>query len=327
MPAKLYKIVRSNLEKCQSAAIAAVESYNRPSPQFRTALYVVLIVMAWQAFFHAYYYKRKQNPWYQSRPSKSKKGVRYQKVDGEPRHWDLSKCLTEYFRDKQPPERKNLEFLLGLRNKIEHRNLPQLDQNLYGECQAALMNLEDYLISEFGERYGLAESLSLSLQFSRIRPSEQKKAVEVLARSATTVMDYVEKFRASLTDQVLNDFGYSFRVFLVPKVANRANTADAAIEFVHVDDANDNEREHLNNINVLIKEKHIYIANLDKKKPAEVVELVSGTLPFGFKMHHHTMAWKHFEVRPKKNSKKPEITNQTYCVYDHAHKDYLYTKA
>ena len=231
------------------------------------------------------------------------------------------------FGDRQPPERKNLEFLLGLRNKIEHRNLPQLDPTLYGECQAALMNLEDYLVREFGDQYGLEESLSLSLQFSRISPPEQKKAIKALARSARTVMDYVERFQGGLNDQVLNDHGYSYRVFLVPKVANRENSADAAIEFLHIDEADEEQKARLDKLNVLIKDRHIPIANLDKKKPTEVVEMVSDALPFVFNMHHHTMAWRHFEVRPRSNSNKPEHTNHTYCVFDSAHKDYLYTEA
>ena len=283
--------------------------------------------MAWQAFFHAYYYKRNRKPWYQSRTSKHRKGVRYERVDGEPKHWDLSKCLAEFFRDRQPPERKNLEFLLGLRNKIEHRDLPQLDQILYGECQAALMNLEDYLIREFGDRYGLEESLSLSLQFSRTRPPEQKRAIGALAGGARTVMDYIERFQGGLNDQILNDHGYSYRVFLVPKVANRENAADTAVEFLHIDEADEEQKARLKRLNVLIKDKHIPIANLDIKKPSEVVDTVSGALPLVFNMHHHTMAWKHFQVRPVSKSNKPERTNQFYCVYDNAHKDYLYTKA
>ena len=327
MTAKLSILTKNNLEKCQAAAIAAVDSYNRPGPRFRTALYVVLIVMAWQAFFHAYYYKRNRKPWYQSRTSKHRKGVRYERVDGEPKHWDLSKCLTEFFRDRQPPERKNLEFLLGLRNKIEHRDLPQFDQILYGECQAALMNLEDYLIHEFGDRYGLEESLSLSLQFSRTRPPEQKRAIGALAGGARTVMDYIERFQSGLNDQILNDHGYSYRVFLVPKVAIRENAADTAVEFLHIDEADEEQKARLKRLNVLIKDKHIPIANLDIKKPSEVVDTVSGALPLVFNMHHHTMAWKHFQVRPVSKSNKPERTNHTYCVYDNAHKDYLYTKA
>ena len=327
MPIKLPRLTKSNIEKCREAAIAAVESYNRPGRRFRTALYVVLIVMAWQAFFHAYFYRRNQKPWYKSRSSKKKTGIRYQKVDGEPKHWDLSQCLTEYFRDKHPPERKNLEFLLGLRNKIEHRNLPQLDPTLYGESQAALMNLEDYLAREFGSDYGLADSLSLSLQFSRISPPEQRKSIQALTKSTNTVMAYVEEFRGSLDDQLLNDIGYSYRVFLVPKVANRKNAADAAIEFVHFDAIDEEKRANLKRINVLIREKRIPVVNLEGKKPKEVVEEVSRSLPFEFKMNHHVMAWKHFKVRPPRNSKKPEHTNQTHCLYDSAHKDYLYTKA
>ena len=327
MAAKLSMPTKSNLEKCRVSAIAAVGSYNRPGPRFRTALYVVLIVMAWQAFFHAYFYKQNRKPWYRSRTSGEGKGVRYEKVDGEPKHWDLSTCLTEYFCDSHPPVRKNLEFLVGLRNKIEHRNLPQLDPTLYGECQAALMNLEDYLVREFGDRYGLEESLFLALQFSRIRPPEQKMAVRGLTRSAKSVMDYIERFRGGLNDQVLNDHGYSYRVFLVPKLANRESSADAAIEFVHIDQVDEEQKAKLDKLNVLIKDRHIPVVNLDKKKPKQVVDTVSDGLPFVFNLHHHTMAWKHFRVRPVGNSNRPEQTNDKYCVYDSAHKDYLYTKA
>ena len=267
MAAKLSLLTRSNLEKCRTAAIAAVDAYNRPGPRFRTALYVVLIVMAWQAFFHAYFYKQNRKPWYQSRSSKHRTGVRYKKVDGDPKHWDLNKCLEEYFRDLQPPVRKNLEFLLGLRNKIEHRNLPQIDSNLYGECQAALMNLEDNLVREFGDRCRLEESLSLALQFSRTGPPEQNQAFRGLARSAQSIMDYIERFRCGLNDQVLNDHGYSYRVFLVPKIANRENSTDAAIEFLHIDQSDKEQKERLYNLNVLIKDKYVSVSNLDKKKP------------------------------------------------------------
>ena len=327
MPLKLSRPTKSNLNKCQVAAVSAVDSYNRPGLQFRSPLYVVLIIIAWQAFFHAYFYNRNQKPWYQSRMSKHKKGVRYKKIDGEPKHWDLAKCIEEYFCDKHPPERKNLEFLIGLRNKIEHRNLPHLDTILFGECQAALMNLEDYIVNKFGVQYGLGESLSLSLQFSRAMPLEKKKAIQTLAGGAKSVIDYIQQFKGGLTEEVLNNHGYSYRVFLVPKIANRENTADAAVEFFHIDETDEGQRAKLQRLNVLIKERQIPVANLDKKKPTEVVNSVSNSIPFVFNMHHHTTAWKHFNVRPKQRESKPESTNAKYCVYDNAHQDYLYTEA
>ena len=242
-------------------------------------------------------------------------------------HWDLKMCLREYFRNSNPPARKNLEFLLGLRNKIEHRDLPQLDEIIYGECQSALMNLEDHLVKEFGPQFGLSDSLAFSLQFSRIRPSEQRQAFKSMIKEAKLVFDYIETFKASLSDQILNDVGYAFRFFLVPKVANRQNSADAAIEFVRLDDLDDEQRTAFKNLTVLSKERHVPVSNVDKKKPAEVVKCVSSKLPFIFKMHHHTKAWKYFNVRPPGGSKKAHLTDSKYCVYDSAHKDYLYTSA
>ena len=121
---------------------------------------------------------------------------------------------------------------------------------------------------------GLEEVLSLSLQFSRTRPPEKKRAIEALAGGARTVMEYIERFRGGLTDHVFNDLGYSYRVFLVPKTANRENTADAAVEFIHIDDADEEQRIQLDRLNVLIKDRQIPIANLDKKKPSEVVDAV-----------------------------------------------------
>ena len=327
MPKRLSSITKDNLEKCHAAAVAAVDSYNRPGPRFRTALYVVLIIIAWQALFHAYFYKQNQKPWYRSGESKHKKGVRYERVDGEPKHWDLSTCLNKYFRGEHPPERKNLEFLLGLRNKIEHRHLPQLDSTLYGECQAALINLERYIIQEFGNQYGLEESLSVSLQFSNVRPSEQQKAIKSLAGSMETVMEYIETFRGGLSDHALNHPGYAYRVFLVPKIVNRENTADFAIEVVHFDQNNEEQKSNLQKMNLLIKEKKVPIANLDLQKPTGVVNSVSTEIAYKIKMHHHTKAWKYFKVRPVSTSAHPEKTNSSYCVYDNAHNDYLYTKA
>ncbi len=251
--------------------------------------------------------------------------MRYEKIDGEPKHWELSICLKEYFRDHNPPERKNLEFLLGLRNKIEHRNLPQLDPALYGECQAALLNLERCLVRQFGDQYALQDSLSVSVQFSSIRPQEQMKAIKSLAGEARTVMDYINTFRAGLANDDLNHPGYAYRVFLVPKIVNRENSADSAIEFVHFDETDEDQQDALRKVNVLIKAKHVPITNLDLKKPTEVVAKVSELLPFVFNMHHHTTAWKHFDVRPETGSKQPQQTDSSYCVYDNAHKDYLYT--
>lgn len=329
MPKGLPKDVRNQLDKCRAAAISAVEVYNKPRTNFRTAHYTILIILAWNAFFHAYFYREGIRPWYSTKSSSSGRGVRYEKIDGEPKHWDLKKCIKEFYKDKQPPERKNLSFLLGLRNKIEHRDIPELEMNLYGECQSALINLEDYLFDYFGKKYSLSEQLSMSLQFTRSLHSEKKRALSTLAlKNGKEIKNYIEDFRAKLPEHTLNSMKYAFSVFLVPKVANRKSAGDVAIEFVKIDEDNRDETERLEKLNVLIKKKHIPIANLDMYKPSKIIEEVNKKVDKKIKnMHFHTNAWKYYKIRPASNSKNPEDTQSQYCVYDPVHGDYLYTKA
>jgi len=286
----------------------------------------MLIVLSWTALFHALFYKRGTNPWYK-KPGKNPKGDRYVRIDGDPKHWDLSECLKEYFGGNHPPERKNLEFLIGLRNKIEHRYLPDLDAGLYGECQAALLNLEELIASEFGQSHSLVEQLAVSLQFSRVVPPEKKRATKAHAASVKTVKEYVEKFRGNLPSSTLNSTKYSFNVYLVPKVANRKELADTVVEFAKLDGLKPEELARLEKLNVLIKEKHIPIANLDLLKPSQVVAAVASSLPHRFSTNDHSSAWRHYGVRPPPNAPKPEITVSQYCVHDRPHKDYLYTDA
>jgi hypothetical protein len=320
----LPKTVKTNVEKCRSAAVAAVDVYNRPGSRFRTAHYIVLIILAWTALMHAVFYSQGRRPWYR-RPGA---GIRYVKIDGDPEHWDLSECLSQHFGGQHPAERKNLEFLIGLRNKIEHRELPDLDAALYGECQAALLNLEEWLVTNFGKRYALTDQLAVSLQFSQLIPSEKKQAAKTLAKGvAASVTEYVERFRGGLPAAVLNSMKYSFNVFLVPKLANRKSAADASVQFINVNEASPEEIERLTRLNVLIREKHIPIANLDMFKPGKVVASVAAKLPRPFTIGTHTLAWKHYAVRPQTGAQNPTATKSQFCVYDPAHSDYLYTQA
>ena len=322
MPRGLPQAVKDNIEKCQMAALAAVDAYNRPGKRFRTAQYLIMIIIAWIAIFHAIFYRRNINPWYKARNG------RYIRVDGDPKHWDLTECLKQYFDEDNPAVRQNLEFLIGLRNKIEHRNLPELDPSLYGECQASLINLEELLVESFGAKYALADQLAVSLQFSTTVPSEKRRAARSLASGASrSVREYVETFRGNLPSTVLNSMKYSFNVFLVPKVANREKVADAAVEFIRVDEASEEELERLEKLNVLIKEKKIPIANLDLFRPGQITEQVNQQSRFKMTINSHTDAWRYYEVRPNTGDPNPERCKPEYCVYDEAHNDYLYTRA
>lgn len=127
----MRKVTELHLEKARTAAIAAIEAYNKPGSRFRTAHFIVLMNIAWTALFHAIFFERGEKPYY-SRGEGT--GTRYEKVAGEYKHWDLMECLRRYYREQNPPERSNIQFLIGLRNEIEHRDIPELEPTLYGEC-------------------------------------------------------------------------------------------------------------------------------------------------------------------------------------------------
>jgi hypothetical protein len=323
MPRGLPKSVKDQLEKARQSCIAAVDAYNRPGPSFRTAQFIVLMIIAWTGLYHAIFYQRRHNPWYRNR-----KTGRYEKVGGEPKHWELSHCLAEFFGEQNPAERTNIEFLIELRNRIEHRHLPHLDATLFGECQATLINFEELLVSQFGNKYALVDHLSLAIQFSQLVSEERSKAIKSSVKAKSDgVSSFIESFRTSLDGTTLSSQKYAFSVYLVPRVANRERSADAAVSFVRVDEASPEELERLQRLNVLIRDKHIPIANHDLYKPSEVVQQVAARIQRPFSVNQHTAAWKYFDVRPPSGAARPEHTKARYCIYDSAHNDYVYTDA
>ena len=320
------RLVQQHLLKGRDAALAAVDNYNRPGTSFRTRTFVLLMVVAWTSRFHAVFYAKKVKPWYVK--SGSGKGTRYDRVDGDPRHWELAKCVQEYWGSQNPPSRKNIEFFLGLRNKIEHRHYPELDPALYGECQAMLMNFEDLLVNEFGPDMALLDRVGVALQFSALRPNQQEEALRRLQSAALSdVREYIETFRAGLAPEILDSSQFSLRVFLIPKVENNPNVADLSVEFVPYDASNPVAMEELRRVTALIRQKTVPVASKGLLKPSAVVEQVQERLPFKFTQDTHTRCWKHYKVRPPGDSEQPENTRPEFCIFDELAKGYGYTEA
>jgi hypothetical protein len=213
MPARLPLEARANLRKAREAALLAVETYNRPGTIFRSANYIVLMIIAWTALFHAIFAKRKIKPFYRKKNSR-----RFERIDGDYRTWELAECLRQFFKDANPPRRKNLELFIALRNKIEHRFLPELDADIFGECQAMIMNVEALLCEEFGDRHALAASLAFALQFSKVTTTGQQRAMrEAAKQQLQSVRKYVDRFRSSLDDDVAPRLATETCFGLVPR--------------------------------------------------------------------------------------------------------------
>ncbi|MGE0886527.1 MAG: DUF3644 domain-containing protein [Blastocatellales bacterium] len=251
-------------------------------------------------------------------------------IDGDYKTWDLAKCAKEYWKGNEYAVYKNIEFFVGLRNKIEHSLMPELDFDIFGECQAHLINFENILSLEFGDKYSLTETLAMSLQFSRLREANKSKAIRKLHEALLPdVTNYIDKFRSSLTDDIYSDMEYSFKVFLVPNVGNHRSQDALAVEFVKYDSLEPEDADKYKKIVALIKDRHVPVANLDLMKAGDVAKRVAAAIrPRAFTAStHHARCWKYYKVRPANGSNNPMACNPKYCAYDEAHQDYVYTEA
>ncbi len=331
MPKGLPAVVKEHVEKARESAVLAVEVYNKPATKFRSGGFIVLMCIAWTSLFHAIFFARKVKPFYKDPLHPS----RYKKIDGDYKAWELGECIDQYFASNHPPERANLQFFVGLRNKIEHRSMPALDQGIFGECQALLFNFEDTLFREFGAKYMLHEAPALALQFSHLREDGQAKAIARLHGSLSeNVAQYVTRFRSGLGTEILNDMRYSYKVFLIPKLANNPGQADIAVEFVKYDPSNPQEMAKYEKLVAFIKPSVTQVVNPGGLRPGDIcravepiVQQVGGVSVKFNASYHHVRACQFYKVRPRTGNGDPRATNTQFCQYDEAHRDYVYTES
>jgi hypothetical protein len=332
MPRGLPRAVKICLEKSRDSALTAVEIYNKPAVSFKSGGYIVLMVIAWTSLFHAIFFRNKIKPFH-----RDKGGRRFLKLEGDYKYWELDTCLNEYFKsDSGNPIKLNLEFFCKLRNIIEHKSLPELDSNIFGECQALLLNYDEILEKEFGAKYCIRELLTFSLQ---LYPSSDNLSKAVLNNPlAQKAVDFIENYRSLITTSTLESGKYSFKAFLI-QVANHPSKNALPIQFVQYDKLNESEKHTIKRIATLVKFKYkeVPVLNVDLLRASAVTKIVQKGLGNPkvirnekerdkFTIDTHTRCWKKYEVRPGKNSENPERTITKYCLYDKIHKDYLYTK-
>jgi uncharacterized protein DUF3644 len=327
---RVGKNLRPYVDKARDSALLAVEVYNKPAIAFKSAAYVALMAIAWTSLLHAIFLRKHQRPYY-----KAGNG-RYVKVDGDYKHWELKECVQRFwFNDVNNPVRKNLEFFIPLRNKIEHRHIPELDAAIFGECQALLLNFDALLGGEFGEKRRLRECLTFSLQ---LFPSGESLAAAVKAnKNFKDIKRFVDDFRGAISADVQNSGQFSFKAFLI-QVANHQSQDALAIQFVQYDKLSDEQKAEVSRLPALIKLKSVGVVNADLIRAGDVVKAVQGQLGnpkvdrhgkqvAKFNLDTHARCWRRFNIRPPGQAEKPEFTDQRYCSYDKAHGDYLYTPA
>lgn len=319
MSRRLRRQARELLEKARHSALLAVETYNRPSAPFRTHGYVVLMQIAWTALFHAVFVRDGIKPDHRVR------GRRFVVVDGEPKWWELDECVTRHWQGRETAVTRNLRFIIGLRNKIEHRNLPELDIHVLGECQSMLFNFETLLEQEFGAEFAINESLVVPLQLSRLHAPNAGDALRHLIKPLPGELGtWVQAFRSSLSQEEYDSPEFSFRVLLIPELKNNPSRDAISVRFIPYEPG---KSPDMDQAIAMIKRSQVPIVNQGLVKPGQVVKDVQKRLGAvtNFTMAVHTQCWRFFGVRPSSDDEHPENCHTNHCIYDKAHEDYVYT--
>jgi hypothetical protein len=307
------------IDKSRESCLLAVQIYNNPLISFRTPGFIVQMIIAYTALFHAVFEADAKDYYYKNEDGTPKV------IDGDNYAWDISECIKYFYGEYSSPERENLKFCVRIRNQIEHRFIPELDLTFSGKCQSLVMNFEKLLVQQFGSFFALGKNLALALQFSTYQNVQTEALRATYKDEYEQIRKHADIYESTLSEEVLQSPSYSFRAFLIPKIGNHAKSSDIAIEFVKYDPDNPEDMKQYKKQVGFIRDRQVGVANPGTYTPSKVVEAVKQRTGKMFTMTDHTKAWKMFQVRPK-DLKKPESCKQKYCQLDKAFDQFIYTE-
>lgn len=287
---RVFSVKEELLNKSREAALSAVQIFNNPNVTFKSETYIVLMNIAWTYLLHAYYRAEKIDYRYFNQGPKRKQYDRTK--HGAFKHWELERCLND---EKCPLERevvKNLKFLIGLRHEIEHQMTTRIDDLLSARFQACCINYHDAITSLFGDGYGIAKHLAVSLQFASLSQA-QVESLDQHPGLPGFIKKYIEGFDGELTQDEFASTKFAYRVIFVPKTANHQNQADQVITFVKADSE---LAKSVNATYSVIRE-----TERPKSLPSQIVAKLKAEGFPRFSMTQHTNLWR---SRDAKNPSK-----------------------
>lgn len=274
---KVGSIRQELLQKSKEAALAAVAIFNNPNIMFKAETFIVLMIIAWTYLLHAFY--RSKHIEYRYCHSQSNGKRKFDKTkNGAYKFWELERCLNESSSPLDKDTSNNLRFLIGIRHEIEHQMTTRIDNILSAKFQACCLNYNEYLIKLFNDN-SIQQRLSFSLQFSSIS-EEQKNMLEDRKDLPGNIKSYILNFDQLLSDAEYSSPKYAYRIFFVPKTANRKGQADQVIEFVKADSE---IAKGLNANYAVINE-----TERPKYLPGQIVQYVQSKGYGRFRMYEHT---------------------------------------
>ncbi|MGV9195730.1 DUF3644 domain-containing protein [Arcanobacterium canis] len=252
---------RRLLEESRRQALVAIDFYNRPGDRRSYSDFIVHLHLAWQDLLLASRMRGKRQIYYQSKRKYVKN------PDGSRKTWELGRCLKEEY-DENDPIRSNLEFFIGLRNRIEHNFEDCLLVVTASEAHACIINYEAELIRRFGDEFTLGNDLKIPIFIHSLQPAEYDYMAEMRRGIPRATLNYITEFMAGLPKETSSDEKFSYRLALMP-VKGPKTEADMALSFVNIHDLSEEEKLKLmgKEGSVIIAEKFRNVVHGDEMLP------------------------------------------------------------
>lgn len=315
---------RRTVEASKREALEAVSHYNRPLADRGLEGFFMHMHTAWLYLLQAEFRKAKTDIRY-----RDGKG-HIEKVDGEPKCWDLARCARERWPNPNDAVRANVDLTVRIRNKIEHRWTEGDSLLVAGRAQALVTNYEEELVGHFGEAHSLGGSLRFPVFVGALTQEGAVRLAKEQAKAGKGLRRLISDFEAGLDPETREDPRYELRVNLIERVGPKSD-ADLAIEFLRQDALTEEQREVLRELGregkVMVRDVLRPVVLPDWMLPKPAAERVSARLPFEFNLSHFTAAWKKLGVRPPSGDPNPKRTKAEYCVYDTPNRNYVYSGA
>lgn len=282
MSRKIFSEKLDLIYKSREAMLSAVQIYNNPLISFKSESFIVLSLIAWTYLLHAYYRSKKIDYRYFDLNGKRKRF--HKNTDGTIRYWDLKECLSRNTCPLAKDVVNNLEFLIGLRNQIEHKKATGLDSYLSARYQACALNFNYYLKKLHGEKHSLDKILSVSLQFAELNYSQSQVIKNNKNLISKEIISYISNFDGNLSEHEIKSDQFAYRLIFTKVLAKRQGQADRVIEFI---DPNSDIAKSIS--------KEYWIKDETEKRKFSATQVIQKIQKSGFpnfKMHQHTLFWK-----------------------------------
>ena len=288
--------------KAKEGMLAAVEIFNSPLITFKSETTITLVCTAWTYLLQAHCLEASREI-RQLEPRKSRRKFARSK-EGEYLTLPLPDLMDVCPDILSEPTKKNLQFLIGVRNRIQHYAGHEIDSLIAPKIQANILSFKEALKTVSVNLITIENELPYALQFSELS-LQQTKQLLTKGKSSSSLKTFILEFEGKLTPELRQSPEYQARVKL--QVINRERGED--LQYVEVLGIGKESPDSVSTT---------YLKEVEKTKhtATEVIEMMEAEGFVGFRMKNHTDLWK------SRDGKNPKYG---YC-YELAGRCFWYDK-